>query len=1259
MKSFYKLTLFLLGCIYLQSYTSPILANHAMAVDLSYTCLNEEDQTYALTLNFYFDCGSTIIQQPSLDISINAFSTLCGESIDVELKRDPNIPGEEVSQLCDDIINSGGSNCNGGIWPGVEKFVFEGVIQLPKKCEDWIINYRLSELEFRSASITNLADPDLKKIYVQATLDNTQGCNSSPSFASIPVSYYCTEGATFTQGVIEPDGDGLDFTLIQPLNNLNQPIQYTNSNTPQNPFPNNSFSFDDNTGEIQFQTDFAQFPVIAVLVEEYRNGKVIGSVMRDMQFVILECDNQIINPINLPNSETNPEEFSTTFTICANQNVELSFEFEDPDVDDVIDITARNISEFPDASFTQTPNSPNPAGAIFAWTPNLTDAGTHFLEVEVTDNHCPISSDLVYIYTIEVVGEPNIGGDLSFCEAGGPLEVDIEGEGTFTWTPDTHLTFLNAENSLVEIRPDEPTGTELTYTISNECNLSDELKVTVVQDVLLDFSEDVTICQGDPATMFALPISGDPSFYTYQWSPENEVNNPTAAAVITNPTDNSIYSVSVRSNETGCTLEHDFNIGVSTFTGEVNVESDMSEVCAGESVQLNATGVFNKVLECGVELNDQICNGGASNIFELGEAEGAEVTYTPYHGDKKGNRLQILYLQEDLTAIGMESGYLTSIAFNVVSLLSDGNVTYHEMSIKMGCTDVGIINDFQQGLQEVYFANDFVPTENWNLHEFFRPYKWDGASNLILEICYNDISVSSGSALFDRVAYTTTAYACVFRAFSSSGGGCNLGIGPNINNGFKRPDIQFGICPPQPETFPTITWEPVESLDNPNIANPIATPFETTTYTVTFNDNGCVGTEEITINTSNNIEFEMRSDTSVCESDNVPLYFIGDLPPTATFEWSPTIGLDNPLSPNPIAFATDNISYQVTVSLNDDCDTQVMEMVNISVEELSANVSEPSALCEGESMDLLAEGGVNYTWSNTESLSCTDCPNPIASPTTSSVYQVTVSNAANCTAVLTTAIEVNRVENVSINTGRIICPEDSVELLVEGGSLYEWLSFENLSCTDCPNPTANPAITTTYQVLITDEIGCNTTLETTVEISDLPEISSITSSQSALIGTTLPLEVTGNFSSVRWINSEGITDFFTSNPTLTIVESAIYTVEVSNENGCIATETVSIEALEAPEIIPCNEILIPNAFSPNDDGINDRFFPAPQSFDELIEFSIYSRSGKKVFSTTSPSLGWDGLLNFEPQPIGAYVYRVDAICEGETLREQGWVMLIR
>ena len=125
-----------------------------------------------------------------------------------------------------------------------------------------------------------------------------------------------------------------------------------------------------------------------------------------------------------------------------------------------------------------------------------------------------------------------------------------------------------------------------------------------------------------------------------------------------------------------------------------------------------------------------------------------------------------------------------------------------------------------------------------------------------------------------------------------------------------------------------------------------------------------------------------------------------------------------------------------------------------------------------------------------------------------------------------------------------------------------------------------------------------------------------------------------------------------------------YTVTIVDDNGCAGSAVVTIaEPLEDPE--ECFDpaslgVGIPNAFSPNNDGVNDVFTVMTFNGTEITGFSIYDRWGKQVFHTSNATVGWDGTYEGKELPIGAYVYVANALTfEGEEIRETGTVTLIR
>lgn len=90
------------------------------------------------------------------------------------------------------------------------------------------------------------------------------------------------------------------------------------------------------------------------------------------------------------------------------------------------------------------------------------------------------------------------------------------------------------------------------------------------------------------------------------------------------------------------------------------------------------------------------------------------------------------------------------------------------------------------------------------------------------------------------------------------------------------------------------------------------------------------------------------------------------------------------------------------------------------------------------------------------------------------------------------------------------------------------------------------------------------------------------------------------------------------------------------------------------------ELLIPNAFSPNNDGQNDIFKICNITNEKLIDFKIFNRWGTILFRTTDPKQGWDGTNKGQQQPIGVYGYVIRiGYPDGYVETYKGTVTLIR
>jgi len=122
----------------------------------------------------------------------------------------------------------------------------------------------------------------------------------------------------------------------------------------------------------------------------------------------------------------------------------------------------------------------------------------------------------------------------------------------------------------------------------------------------------------------------------------------------------------------------------------------------------------------------------------------------------------------------------------------------------------------------------------------------------------------------------------------------------------------------------------------------------------------------------------------------------------------------------------------------------------------------------------------------------------------------------------------------------------------------------------------------------------------------------------------------------------------------------VYTVEMADDQtSCIATDSVAVTVLD-PADLPCDSLLLPTAFTPNGDGLNDNYgITNPNSVEELVSFEIFDRWGGRMFFTTNPFDRWNGAFRGEIVNPGVYLYRIEFRCDGEQEVLTGGVTVIK
>ncbi len=161
------------------------------------------------------------------------------------------------------------------------------------------------------------------------------------------------------------------------------------------------------------------------------------------------------------------------------------------------------------------------------------------------------------------------------------------------------------------------------------------------------------------------------------------------------------------------------------------------------------------------------------------------------------------------------------------------------------------------------------------------------------------------------------------------------------------------------------------------------------------------------------------------------------------------------------------------------------------------------------------------------------------------------------------------------------------------------------------------------------------------------------------LGGHVPIKTTHTCAlSFSWNPTIGVSDPTIANPVLSPPQTTTYKLEF-NVDGCIASDTINIQVVD-PSTIPCDRVFLPNAFTPNGDGLNDLFgISNPLVVQSIKSFEIYDSWGGKMFTTSDVYAKWDGRFNGVEVNPGVYLYKVVFDCKGSEKLQQGSITLMR
>ena len=447
-------------------------------------------------------------------------------------------------------------------------------------------------------------------------------------------------------------------------------------------------------------------------------------------------------------------------------------------------------------------------------------------------------------------------------------------------------------------------------------------------------------------------------------------------------------------------------------------------------------------------------------------------------------------------------------------------------------------------------------------------------------------------------------------------------------------------------------WSPNIGLSSSTISDPVAHPTVTTTYTVLVTDaNGCKNQDSVEVKINPLPPANAGPNNNICIGASVKLNGSGGV----TYTWYSEPSGFTSTSASPLVTPTVTTEYIVDVTDTNHCNAS--DSTIVFVHQLpDANVSANSVLCLGSSTQLFASGGTKYDWYPPTGLSDTTSYDPTANPKDTTKYFVTVTNIFGCKAKDSVTLDVVFPFVAKINAGDTICAGSTVQLNATGGAEYSWSPSSSLNSATISDPLASPTISTVYTVIVSDGICFNDTETVNIHVYPNPKFyagadQTIMAGQQVLLGQQTPT-FEGTFT---WTPTYDLSCDHCQNPTARPDSTTTYIVSLLNEYGCITSDTVKLTV-----ICPDDVLYIPNAFTPNNDGVDDVFYLRSKGLRQLNYFRVFDRWGQLLFETNNEDVGWDGTFKGVKLPPAVYVYELNAVCStGATVEKKGNVTLIR
>ena len=786
-----------------------------------------------------------------------------------------------------------------------------------------------------------------------------------------------------------------------------------------------------------------------------------------------------------------------------------------------------------------------------------TDVGTFTLTITEDINSAFISSTT----TTDVACNSGNNGQINATLNGGVVPY------TFSWY-DINMVQIGSSNTTTT-NFDSILGLaagDYIYQISdfNNCTLTDTVTITQPNAIQLTASVTNASCNGvsDGTANVTIASGGTPPFL-YSWNSTPIQNNPSAVfllagnykAVVTD-FNNCIDSISV--------------VITQPVAVPVSINSPTSTICQGSSINLSGNGALSYSWSPPIWLS---ASTGQNVVSTPNASISYVLTGTDVNGCSNTDTININIIQSLSLGITPQN---PSVCFGEgVNINVNGATTYSwvpstGLNTTSGNsivasptlnTNYSVIGTDNFGCTDtLLFTVNVNPVPTVNVTN--NPSICEGSSAALMASGTNNYSWFPSTGLNSTIGAVVTATPLLSTTYYV--------VGEDVN-GCKDTAITTVSVNPNPvlTTFPTsetmcmgdtsmlyvsgastYIWSPNTAISSTTTDTVTIYPIVNTTYNILGVDSlGCQSITNIPVTVNPSPVVTVSPAASICLGDATILTAAGAL----QYNWTPSSSLNLATGSSVSASPTINTTYMVSGT------------------DAILQISPTSAtICEGDSTALTVSGANSYLWSPALGLNTTSGNTVIATPNTSTTYNITGTDVNSCWDVISANISVNPLPNVSVVPAiASICEGSNISVNAFGANSYLWSPAFGLNTSVGNSVVANPQSTMDYTITGTDANNCSNTANLHIDVGVLPIISVTPALPTICEGSSITLTASGA-TTFNWSPPTGLSatagSTINANPTTTTT----YNIVGSDANSCADSIllTVNVNPLPTADISP-------------------------------------------------------------------------------------------